>query len=156
NVTTAIKDLIGNRLTAPYTQSFSLSTEQPPAGDGTGFISGEVYDATTGRPLPGASITIEVPATAFAKTQQPNNPTTQQLKRSTTQELDSLRHHHHRRPRPIPRASPRRRVHHPRRDERLHQRLAADHRRRGSGRHPHRRPPDEGRRHEELHRRRAH
>src|SRR6185369_13232757 len=68
NVTTAIKDLIGNRLTAPYTQSFSLATEQPPAGDGTGFISGEVYDATTGRPLPGASITIEVPATAFAKT----------------------------------------------------------------------------------------
>jgi len=81
NVTTVVRDTIGNRLTAPYTQNFSISNEQPPAGDGTGFISGEVYDATTGRPLPGAAITIEVPATAFAKT------ATQSLKSSTTQSL---------------------------------------------------------------------
>ena len=87
NITTAIKDVIGNKLTAPYTQTFSLATEQPPAGDGTGFISGEVYDATTGRPLAGASVSIEVPATAFSRkaaTQQLNNPTTQQLNVTTT------------------------------------------------------------------------
>jgi len=85
NVTTAVKDLLGNKLVAPYTQSFSLSTEQPPAGDGTGFISGEIYDATTGRPLAGASISVEVPAQAFARiaTQQHNSSTAQPLKSST-------------------------------------------------------------------------
>jgi len=74
NVTTAIKDVLGNKLVAPYTQSFSLGTEQPPAGDGTGFISGEIYDATTGRPLAGASISVEVPAQAFARGARASSP----------------------------------------------------------------------------------
>jgi RHS repeat-associated protein len=59
-VTTAIKDRIGNALTSPYSQTFAVgTTEQPASGDGSGFISGEVYDATTGRPLAAASITID-------------------------------------------------------------------------------------------------
>ena len=62
NVTTAIEDLVGNRLVAAYAQLFSIAGDQPVAGDGSGFISGEVYDATTGRPLTGASMTIEVPS----------------------------------------------------------------------------------------------
>ena len=74
NVTTAIKDVIGNKLVTPFTQSFNVGGEQPPAGDGTGFITGEIYDATTGRPLAGAAITIEVPATAFAKGARASSP----------------------------------------------------------------------------------
>jgi RHS repeat-associated protein len=58
-VTNAVKDRIGNALVTPYSQTFAAAGEQPTAGDGSGFISGEVYDATTGRPLPAASITID-------------------------------------------------------------------------------------------------
>ena len=84
NVTTLIKDIVGNKLAAPYTQLFALGGgEQPPAGDGSGFISGEVYDATTGRPLAGASITIEVPTTAFSR-----KTTTQSLSLSVPQSLN--------------------------------------------------------------------
>jgi RHS repeat-associated protein len=69
-VTQGVKDTSGNPLVASYSQTFSASgDDQPPApGDGSGFISGEVYDATTGRPLAGANVTIVVPATAFSKT----------------------------------------------------------------------------------------
>ena len=63
-VTTAVKDRIGNELIAPYTQSFAVGADQPVAGDGSGFISGEIYDATTGRPLGGVSITIDVASPA--------------------------------------------------------------------------------------------
>ena len=66
NVGTAILDTIGNRLVVPYTQTFTIGGEQPPAGDGSGFISGEIYDATTGRPLPGATVTVEIPNAAFS------------------------------------------------------------------------------------------
>jgi RHS repeat-associated protein len=64
----AIKDTAGNHLVATFTQSFSGSGDQAPVtGDGSGFISGEVYDATTGRPLPGVTMTITV-GTASAST----------------------------------------------------------------------------------------
>ena len=43
----------------------TVGSERAAAGDGSGFISGEVYDATTGRPLAGASITVEVAGTPF-------------------------------------------------------------------------------------------
>ncbi|MGZ8779575.1 MAG: carboxypeptidase regulatory-like domain-containing protein, partial [Thermoanaerobaculia bacterium] len=66
NVGTAILDTIGNRLVVPYTQTFTIGGEQPPAGDGSGFISGEIYDATTGRPLAGATVTVEIPNAAFS------------------------------------------------------------------------------------------
>jgi RHS repeat-associated protein len=61
-VNTAIKDTIGNPLVSAFSQTFAVTGDQPVAGDGSGFISGEVYDATTGRPLSGASIVIEVPS----------------------------------------------------------------------------------------------
>jgi RHS repeat-associated protein len=63
-VSTAIQDTIGNHLVTPYTQEFAFGGEEPSSGNGTGFISGEVYDATTGRPLSGASIAIDVAAPA--------------------------------------------------------------------------------------------
>ncbi len=62
NVTTAVRDTFGNPLAVPYTQTFTLGDEQPTPGDGSGFISGEIYDATTGRPLTAATITVEIPA----------------------------------------------------------------------------------------------
>jgi hypothetical protein len=62
-VSTAIKDRIGKPLVTPYSQAFAATGGPGPvAGDGTGFMSGEVYDATTGRPHPSAAITIEVPS----------------------------------------------------------------------------------------------
>jgi len=68
-VTDGVKDAGGNKLATPFSQTFSLTGDDlPPApGDGSGFISGEVYDASTGRPLAAANVTIIVPTTAFAK-----------------------------------------------------------------------------------------
>ncbi len=71
NVTTAVRDAIGNHLAAAYTQTFTIGGEQPVAGNGSGFISGEVYDATTGRPLEGAGIAVEVSAASFTTTTDP-------------------------------------------------------------------------------------
>ncbi len=66
NVTTAVTDPIGNHLVVPYSQTFTAGGEQPPTGDGSGFISGEIYDATTGRPLAGATITVEIANASFS------------------------------------------------------------------------------------------
>ncbi|MEO8215448.1 MAG: Ig-like domain-containing protein [Acidobacteriota bacterium] len=65
-VTPAVKDVAGNNLTAAFSQTFTVQGEEPPPGDGSGFISGEVFDATTGRPLAGATVTVEVPVNAFS------------------------------------------------------------------------------------------
>ncbi|MFL6247287.1 MAG: Ig-like domain-containing protein [Thermoanaerobaculia bacterium] len=56
-----VEDQQGRKLDLVHTQLFSVTSddEVPP---GFGFISGEVYDATTGRPLAGANITIEAPS----------------------------------------------------------------------------------------------
>jgi RHS repeat-associated protein len=67
-ISTAIKDTIGNPLLTPFSQSFSVAGDQPSSSDGAGFISGEVYDATTGRPLSGVAITIDVASTAPVST----------------------------------------------------------------------------------------
>jgi RHS repeat-associated protein len=64
-VTTAILDTRGTALTAPYSRAFTIG--EPTLGDGAGYISGEVFDADTGRPLPGASVSIDVPLGAFAR-----------------------------------------------------------------------------------------
>jgi len=68
-VTDNVKDPGGNKLAGAFSQTFSINGDDlPPApGDGSGFISGEVYDASTGRPLTGANVTIIVPTTAFSK-----------------------------------------------------------------------------------------
>ncbi len=65
SVGTGIADLTGNHLSQPYAQLFAIGGEQPPAGDGSGFISGEVYDATTGRPLANAALEVEVPSSSL-------------------------------------------------------------------------------------------
>ncbi|MDP9191456.1 MAG: Ig-like domain-containing protein [Acidobacteriota bacterium] len=61
-----VEDTQDRQLDAPYTQLFAFGDDDdlPP---GYGFISGEVYDATTGRPLDGAEITIEAPTAAFSR-----------------------------------------------------------------------------------------
>ena len=69
SVNTSIRDTIGNALAAPYSQTFATDgSSEPVPGDGSGFISGEVYDATTGRPLAGALIHIAVPSGAPVST----------------------------------------------------------------------------------------
>lgn len=67
-VTTAVTDLGGARLVALFTQTFNFGSEIPVPRDGDGYISGEIYDATNGRPLQSAQVSISVPATAFART----------------------------------------------------------------------------------------
>jgi len=64
-VTTAVKDTNGAALTSAYSRAFSLGDELP--DDGSGYIAGEVFDAETGRPLPGVLISIDVPTAAFAR-----------------------------------------------------------------------------------------
>jgi RHS repeat-associated protein len=60
-VGTQIKDLTGNAVVTPFSQEFAIGGGgEPEPGDGSGYISGEVYDATTGRPLPGATIAVDV------------------------------------------------------------------------------------------------
>ena len=55
-VTTAVKDLGGRALSAPFSQTFfpGGSTGAPSAG--YGYVTGEIYDATSGRPLAGATV----------------------------------------------------------------------------------------------------
>ncbi|HEU5162167.1 MAG TPA: Ig-like domain-containing protein, partial [Thermoanaerobaculia bacterium] len=64
-VTTAIRGTDGTPLSAPFSQPFIHDSGESGPGDGTGFVSGEVYDASTGRPLRGASVAVAVPVNAF-------------------------------------------------------------------------------------------
>ncbi|MBI1906660.1 MAG: Ig-like domain-containing protein, partial [Rhodocyclales bacterium] len=57
-VTTAVKDVSGNALTAPFSQTFFAGGGTATGNPGDGYLTGEVYDATTGRPLAGAIVTI--------------------------------------------------------------------------------------------------
>jgi len=57
----AVKDVDGGSLAAEYTQSFAH--ENSAAERGKGYVSGAVFDATTGRPLGGATVTIGSAAT---------------------------------------------------------------------------------------------
>ncbi|HKR63947.1 MAG TPA: Ig-like domain-containing protein, partial [Thermoanaerobaculia bacterium] len=66
-VTRDVEDKQNRKLEAPHTQLFAFGDDGEDLKPGEGFISGEVYDATTGRPLAGADITIEVPAAAFSR-----------------------------------------------------------------------------------------
>lgn len=70
-VTTAVQDTGGAALTAPYSRAFTIG--EPTLGDGAGYISGEVFDADTGRPLPGANVSIDVPVGAFARSVATDN-----------------------------------------------------------------------------------
>jgi RHS repeat-associated protein len=66
-VTRDVEDLQGRELELVHTQLFAIGDDGEQLEPGYGFISGEVYDATTGRPLAGADIAIEVPTAAFAR-----------------------------------------------------------------------------------------
>ncbi|HKR63339.1 MAG TPA: carboxypeptidase regulatory-like domain-containing protein, partial [Thermoanaerobaculia bacterium] len=66
-VTRDVEDKQNRKLEAPHTQLFAFGDDGEDLKPGEGFISGEVYDATTGRPLAGADISIEVPAAAFSR-----------------------------------------------------------------------------------------
>jgi len=66
-VTRDVQDLQGRELELVHTQLFAVGGDGEQLEPGYGFISGEVYDATTGRPLAGADIAIEVPTAAFAR-----------------------------------------------------------------------------------------
>jgi RHS repeat-associated protein len=59
-----VQDTTGGGLTADYTQLFS-ATGDAPIEPGNGYVSGGVYDATTGRPLANANVAIDTPVTAF-------------------------------------------------------------------------------------------
>ncbi|MFL6246086.1 MAG: Ig-like domain-containing protein [Thermoanaerobaculia bacterium] len=52
-----VKDTSGLALSTGYTQRFPFSS-LPPTEQGKGYVSGAVYDATTGRPLAGAQVEI--------------------------------------------------------------------------------------------------
>jgi RHS repeat-associated protein len=65
-VTRDVEDTRGRKLEQEHVQLFALGEDEQ-LKPGEGFISGEVYDATTGRPLAGAAITIEVPTAAFSR-----------------------------------------------------------------------------------------
>jgi hypothetical protein len=52
-----IEDLDGASPASDYTQAFAIDSGL--AERGKGYVSGAVYDATTGRPLPGAVVTID-------------------------------------------------------------------------------------------------
>ncbi|MCM2315304.1 MAG: Ig-like domain-containing protein, partial [Thermoanaerobaculia bacterium] len=66
SVTTAVKDPAGRPLVAPYAQSFFPGGSSVGPSPGDGYLTGEVYDATTGRPLAGATVAIGAPGAAGA------------------------------------------------------------------------------------------
>ncbi|HEV8659273.1 MAG TPA: Ig-like domain-containing protein, partial [Thermoanaerobaculia bacterium] len=63
SVTTNAEDTTGAKLSFAFTQAFNFDSNQPPSSNnGLGFISGEVFDGNTGRPLAGATVTIDIPS----------------------------------------------------------------------------------------------
>ncbi|HEX2836340.1 MAG TPA: Ig-like domain-containing protein [Thermoanaerobaculia bacterium] len=63
-VGTSIEDVTGNKLLTPYAQEFATGGDSSESTNGAGFLSGEVYDATTGRPLANATIAVDVASPA--------------------------------------------------------------------------------------------
>lgn len=66
-VTTAVEDTDGRAMRSDFTQRFAFGSSAPQPGDGSGFISGEVFDGTSGRPFAGATVTVEIPASSGAR-----------------------------------------------------------------------------------------
>jgi RHS repeat-associated protein len=60
-----VQDVTGISMAADYAQTFSSGSDDP-RGRGEGYVSGGVYDATSGRPLAGAQIDIAAPVNAFS------------------------------------------------------------------------------------------
>jgi hypothetical protein len=53
-----IKDTTGRALAAPFSQTFTVGTTQSGPSNGSGFLSGQVFDATNGRRLAGVNLAI--------------------------------------------------------------------------------------------------
>jgi RHS repeat-associated protein len=60
-----IQDATGISMAADYAQAFTTGGDDS-RGRGEGYVSGAVYDATSGRPLAGAQIDIAAPVNAFS------------------------------------------------------------------------------------------
>ncbi|MCU1347124.1 MAG: hypothetical protein JWO56_154, partial [Acidobacteria bacterium] len=67
-ISTALRDTTGRPLAAPYRQTFTPGGVEEGPGGGAGYISGQVFDASTGRPLANATVTIAPSAPAIART----------------------------------------------------------------------------------------
>ncbi|MDP9191461.1 MAG: Ig-like domain-containing protein [Acidobacteriota bacterium] len=144
-----VEDTQGRQLDAPYTQLFAFGDDAdlPP---GYGFISGEVYDATTGRPLAGAEITIEAPTAAFSRKSRIASSSILNPQSSILNpQFVVVGHDDHVGARPLRAVLPGRRAHDPRFRERLHDRLASDRPSRRRGRDSDRYPPHASRRDED-------
>jgi RHS repeat-associated protein len=59
-IATSLKDTTGRALAAPYTTTFTLTSggSSNGAGNGQGYVSGQVFDATNGRPLANVNLAI--------------------------------------------------------------------------------------------------
>lgn len=60
------QDATGVTLAGDYVTTFSPTT-QTPTTSGQGYVTGAVYDATTGRPLKGVEVDVTAPVNAFGK-----------------------------------------------------------------------------------------
>jgi RHS repeat-associated protein len=67
-----VQDSTGLTMGTDYTQSFTTSGTTP-VGNGSGYVSGAVYDASTGRPLIGAQVDIATPVSSFARHTAPQS-----------------------------------------------------------------------------------
>jgi len=86
-VTTNVKDTTGRNLAAPFGQTFTVTGgPSPTPNDGSGYISGQILDATNGRALAGASIAIDVPVTAL---KMPNGSAARRPLRANTATVSS-------------------------------------------------------------------
>jgi len=66
-IAASLKDTTGRALASAFTQTFTVGGSETGPSNGSGFISGQVLDATNGRPLAGANIAI-TPASITAVT----------------------------------------------------------------------------------------
>jgi RHS repeat-associated protein len=60
---TGVKDATGQPLGSTFSTTFTVSGTAP--NDGSGYISGQILDATNGRPLAGTTITTAIPTLAL-------------------------------------------------------------------------------------------
>ncbi len=58
-----VQDATGNSMIDDYTQSFGAGETEPSRGEG--YVTGVVIDASTGRPLAGASVEVFAPVNSY-------------------------------------------------------------------------------------------
>ncbi len=60
-LTTGIRDATGQPIANPFSTTFTITSTTTNPNDGSGYVSGQILDATSGRPLPGATVTTAIP-----------------------------------------------------------------------------------------------